>query len=226
MPGKLVERRGWLVPEIDAVQLDLAIEEAADIPLFLSFLTQRRTCIQAGGNLGIWPVALSGHFELVLTFEPDAENFACLTRNIERAADRRIASYNVALGAKSGLCSVDRISPSNVGAHQIKHGLDVPVWALDVDFPMLPPVDLIQLDVEGSEHDALLGAEQTIKRDRPLIVLELKGLGARYGHTDDETIALLASWGYGIVDRIHRDVVFRALGQPGTQAAGSPLPSG
>ena len=38
--------------------------------------------------------------------------------------------------------------------------------------------------------------------------LELKGLGERYGYTDNDTINLLADIGYKIADRVNRDVIF------------------
>jgi hypothetical protein len=36
----------------------------------------------------------------------------------------------------------------------------------------------------------------------------LKGLGSRYGYTDEDTIGLLQGWGYEIVGRVNRDVIF------------------
>ena len=67
--------------------------------------------------------------------------------------------------------------------------------------------DLIQLDVEGFEHKALKGAEHTIRRFRPTIVLEEKDLP----HLDGpKTMARswLSQFGYQEVDRVHRDVIF------------------
>jgi FkbM family methyltransferase len=40
-------------------------------------------------------------------------------------------------------------------------------------------IDYLSLDIEGSEHQAILGAERTIKKTYPIITLELKGLGSR-----------------------------------------------
>ena len=81
------------------------------------------------------------------------------------------------------------------------------VFKLIVDH-MFDDVDLLQLDIEGFEHQAILGAAETIDRCSPVIVLELKGLGKRYGYSDEETIEFLSDLGYKIKDRIHRDVLF------------------
>jgi hypothetical protein len=94
----------------------------------------------------------------------------------------------------------------NIGAHQIKEGNEFDV--LTVDSFGWEDVDLLQLDVEGFEHFAILGAAETIQRSGPIIVLELKGLGKRYGVEDSETVDFLAGLGYKITNRIHRDVIF------------------
>lgn len=36
-----------------------------------------------------------------------------------------------------------------------------------------PPVAFMKLDIEGHEEEALRGAEQTIRRDKPMIALEI-----------------------------------------------------
>ena len=109
-------------------------------------------------------------------------------------------------GDKIGTASVDHPYPENIGAHQLKAGNDVRV--LTIDSFCVDNCDFIQLDIEGYEHLALLGAEKTIKKTYPVITLELKGLGSRYGYTDEDTINLLQDWGYEIVGRVNRDVIF------------------
>ena len=117
-----------------------------------------------------------------------------------------IVATNAALGDRAARAGIDHIDPQNIGAHQIKEGNDFDV--LTVDSFGWEDVDLLQLDVEGFEHFAILGAAETIQRSGPVIVLELKGLGKRYGVEDSETVDFLAGLGYKIRNRIHRDVIF------------------
>ena len=85
----------------------------------------------------------------------------------------------------------------------------VPVILLD-DFA-LDGCNLIHLDVEGYEAMALLGAESTIKKYHPVIVVELNGHGEKFGWSDQKTTELIESWGYQQIDQIFEDVVFCSI---------------
>ena len=167
-------------------------------------LNQFRTVIQAGGNIGVYPATMAGQFERVITVEPDLTNYQALLLNV--AGHANIEHHWAAFGDKIGTASVDHPYPENIGAHQLKAGNDVRV--LTIDSFCVNNCDFIQLDIEGYEHLALLGAEKTIKKTYPVITLELKGLGSRYGYTDEDTINLLQDWGYESVGRVNRDVIF------------------
>jgi len=199
---KLVE--GWYVPDFDEVCIAALINELPDLKQSYAFMNQFRTVIQAGGNIGVFPATMATQFERVITVEPDLVNYQTLLLNV--AGHDNIEHHRAAFGDKHGTAAVDHPYPENIGAHQLKAGNDIkvmPIDALEVD-----DCDFIQLDIEGYEHLAILGAEQTIKRTYPVITLELKGLGSRYGYSNEDTIDLLEGWGYQIVGRVNRDVIF------------------
>jgi hypothetical protein len=75
------------------------------------------------------------------------------------------------------------------------------------DFGLAP--DLIVLDIEGSELDALLGAEETIRLHRPVLHLELCGHIERYKRGTSETLRnFLGAYGYEETGRVNKDAVF------------------
>jgi len=200
----LTSRDGWWVPDVDEVALSIILREVNDLKDMLPLCKQKRRVIQAGGNVGIWPKELSKHFDSVVTFEPDALNHQALVMNVGDVEN--IDIHNLALGEKYGTGSMDHIDPRNIGAHQIKDGDEFQI--VSIDRFGYNDVDFLQLDVEGFEHFAILGAMETIQKSWPVICLELKGIGKRYGHPDEDTINLLESIGYTIRSRIHRDIVF------------------
>ena len=195
---------GWHVPDIDKCCLPTTLSELPDLAKSYQFINKFRTAIQAGGNVGVYPTTMALQFERVITVEPDTANFQALVLNV--ADIKNIDFAQAAFGDKEGTASVDHVYPDNIGAHQLKAGNDVRV--IPIHFFEVHDCDFIQLDIEGYEHLALLGAEQTIKKTYPVITLELKGLGTRYGYSDEDTIELLANWGYEIVGRVNRDVIF------------------
>jgi FkbM family methyltransferase len=150
---------------------------------------RRRVAVQAGGNVGLWPRRLAMAFQRVLTFEPDAVSRECLTANV--AAFPNVDVSASALGAEYGVC---HIAHRSLGSHTIAPGTDVKVIHLDsLD---LRDVDFLQLDVEGYEWQALVGAVSTIQRCRPVIQVELRNFATKYGKSDSEIVSLLWSWGY------------------------------
>ncbi len=153
---------------------------------------QRRTAVQAGGNVGLWPRRLAADFDRVITFEPDAVSRECLERNVPSDVEVRPE----ALGDSVGVCGLKH---RGLGSHRVVDGDAVTVTT--VDALALNDVDYLQLDVEGYEWHALMGATETIARCKPLVQLELRGFVDKYGHTDGEVTAHLAGLGYRQVSR-------------------------
>ena len=195
---------GWHVPDIDECCLPAILSELPDLAESYKFINNFRTVIQAGGNIGVYPATMAQQFERVITVEPDTVNYQALLLNV--AGSDNIEHSQAAFGDKEGTAAIDHIYPENIGAHQLKAGNDIKV--ITIDSLDVHDCDFLQLDIEGSEHQAILGAERTIKKTYPIITLELKGLGNRYGYSNEDTIELLASWGYEIVGRVNRDVIF------------------
>ena len=71
--------------------------------------------IQAGGNVGIFPVGLSQHFEEVVTFEPVPDIYKCLLKNIEPYEN--IKSFNHGLGEDKYSARVDWTQKGNSGGN-------------------------------------------------------------------------------------------------------------
>lgn len=65
---------------------------------------------------------------------------------------------------------------------------------LERDFAELPHLDWIKMDVEGAEVEVLKGAEQTIRRFKPRILVELHLF--KDGTLSTQVTELLASYGY------------------------------
>lgn len=195
--------RGLVWPIDDSECARVAFDTLDDADAAIGLCRGSALAVQAGGNAGAWPLHFARSFNRVITFEPCPVNFAALAINV--AAVEGITPIPFALGARGGAwCGLDRIE-GNAGAHQITTGLEAPVMALD-DLA-LPACDLIYLDIEGSEHAALIGALGTIARFKPVIAVEDKGLSERYGVRQGTCEELLRGFGYHVARRHRRDVI-------------------
>ena len=167
--------------------------------------------IDAGAHVGFWSVAMIQAFQKVIAFEPRAENFACLTKNIQQTD--RIIAIRAALGEKSGLCKVQgniRQDPRNSGAYHVipTEDGDIPVMPLDYIQTGLP-VSLIKLDVEGFEAEVIRGGVNTIKTNCPAIIMERSVTASQnYGKSDSEAEELIQSMGYKLKAQGGRDFLY------------------
>lgn len=193
-------------PIKDRVTPMVVLREAARIPAYLKHVTRRQVCVQAGGNCGVYAQILAGFFKTVHTFEPDPENWECLNLNITAP---NVTKTFAALGSSPGTVETWRTEKeaANYGATQVRPAATgAPIVLLDDCH--LPALDFLFLDVEGWETPTLHGAEQTIRRFKPTISLELKGLGAQHGYNEAELVQWLLGLGYQEAEKIGRDIIF------------------
>lgn len=196
-----INEHGWLWPKGDRFTWPTVKGELAEIPELVSLCQNKRVCVQAGGNGGLWPDHLAQLFDTVYTFEPDPINFRCLVHNVARD---NVVFMQAALGEQASFIAMDRwCGPQNPGANRVQSGGHIPVLALDS--LKLEDVDLLQLDIEGYELNALRGAEETIARCRPVICLELRNHSHHFGTNDDSIRSWVRDRGYELVKRVNYD---------------------
>jgi FkbM family methyltransferase len=195
---------GLFWPDDVADKWQHSLRHMASLDWTLKHCGGRRTAVQAGGNIGIWPRRMAeAGFRRVLTFEPDVFSRKCLERNVSA----RVEVYPYALGAAAGECDIHHRS---LGSHRVVEGSGVNMVPLD-SF-RLEDVDLLQLDIEGYEWHALAGAVDTLTRCRPMVHIELRGFTEKYGHSDEEVRELLRRHGYKELKALPgNDFVFKVL---------------
>ncbi len=168
-----------------------------------------RVAIDIGAHLGFWSRHLARVFKTVHSFEPSKSYSALLKLN---APD--VIIHDFALGEKE---SYGRLYVPNVnsGAAFIAHNVDghEKISIKTLDSLNLDSIDFIKLDCEGYEYPAILGANETIIRCRPVICIEQKqGVNGRYDHNQYQYKTLeyiIEKLNYKIVDRVIDDWILK-----------------
>lgn len=141
---------------------------------------QRRVAVDVGGHVGTWSMHLVNRFEFVHAWEPVAEFRECFARNV---AGENHVLYAAALGAQACRATM-AIDPKDTGGTHVQAtGEAGQVAMFPLDSYDLTEVDFLKIDCEGYELEVLRGAEDTLRRCRPAVVVEQKPhkLAANYG---------------------------------------------
>ncbi|MFC7549631.1 FkbM family methyltransferase [Plantactinospora sp. GCM10030261] len=155
-----------------------------------SYAPRGGTAVDVGAWYGPWTRSLRRLADRVVAVEPAAELAAHLT-----AAYPRVRVVRAAASDSVGTATLHLPEGGpGVGTSSVEagDGRTVTVPRVTVDSLDLTDVRFVKVDVEGHEVPALRGAEDTIRRDRPLLLVEVEDRIQPVG----PVLELLAGWGY------------------------------
>lgn len=180
--------------------LETSSFSSKEVDLALSMLELRRryfgdgvVAIDCGANIGVhtieWARAMTGWGE-VIAIEAQERVFYALAGNVALNNCFNARAMLAAVGDKTGSVRVpvlDHTRPASFGSVELtrKDTTEFVGQAVDyseegtkelpcltLDSLGLKRVDLIKIDVEGMEKEALAGAEDLLRRSKPIVVAE------------------------------------------------------
>jgi len=167
----------------------------------LAWVDKRRVAVDIGAHCGLWSMQMARKFDRVIAFEPLDRHIECFKKNVEG-----IELHQLCLGDRRGSCDIKVVETLSGRSHV--NGEDGDYLMAKLDNMELETVDFIKVDAEGYELFILKGAEKTLLRCRPCVIVEQKqGMAGKYGIADGEAIAYLESLGAKQRDEIHGDFV-------------------
>jgi FkbM family methyltransferase len=178
--------------------------------------------LDVGANIGVIAIGMltTGELDSAVAIEPDTDNFALLTRNIElNRLDARIAALNFAAADVTSELEFE-LSEGNFGDNRVRttrsdsdnrarelfsestrRTITVPGARIDelgtrIDKETWNNISLVWIDVQGYEGYAFRGAAEILSRDVP-VVMEFWPYGIlRTGMTKDEFCGIASTfWG-------------------------------
>jgi FkbM family methyltransferase len=196
----------------DPVEVELALKL---LELRRHFHGDGMVAIDCGANIGVhtieWAIAMTG-WGSVIAIEPQERIYYALAGNIAINNCFNAVAMHAAVSSETGIMNVpnpDYFTASSFGSLEImprannefigqtidySDASTVPIRKVSIDSMKLPRVDLIKIDVEGMEMEALQGASETIERTRPILLVESIKTGGRPLRT------WMSERGYQVVD--------------------------
>jgi FkbM family methyltransferase len=174
----------FLIQLNDPCQYDLVlgVHEPEVLERIASDLKEGMTFLDIGPNVGYYTLLAAkcvGTSGKVVALEPDPGVLAVLQRNIEING---VGNVQVVHGAASESCGRAKLGRARSSSYSTGlycadavDWIDVPRYSLDalINELGIGAVDLIKLDVEGAELEAIEGMSQILKVNRPRVIMEL-----------------------------------------------------
>lgn len=172
--------------------------------------------MDVGAHVGLWAMWLVKGFEHVHSFEPVKLHADLYFKNVP---GDNFTLHRYALGEKEGQIQMQIPAETTGNAHIAIQGRhpgtkhvpnpdDVrtePAEMRTLDSFGFENVDFIKIDVEGYELPMIKGGLQTIKKNKPFIVVEQKKNESAYGGKENEALKFLCSIGMNIVEPMGGD---------------------
>jgi FkbM family methyltransferase len=155
-------------------------------------LPKDAVAFDVGANIGIVSIVLGSIFHAgkVFSFEPGGQVFELLCRNLARSALQNVNSFRYAVSDFLGEVSFvedsayGRISDKGMAdaSHQVAKCVTIDWLAAELSLSRL---DLVKVDIEGFEPQAMRCVDTVVKRFNPVFLMELNPWCMRnYGKND------------------------------------------
>lgn len=184
------------------------------------YVENAKTILDIGGHVGYHSLAYRklNSEAIIHTFEPQAEIFDLLNKNLLDNNSQNIFTYNKAVGHINTQITLSDVITDGPNANKIFNygtsemfnlaGVSIGFGRRQIDMISLDSmnfkdVNYIKVDVEGAESLVFFGGENTIKKFKPIICFEHnhkklddKFVFSLYGSELPNPIEVLRSFGY------------------------------
>lgn len=144
-------------------------------------ITENAVILDIGANFGylttVWAQTISSPNGKVLSFEPQPYLYSSLKKTVESNDLTEIISLNkLAVGKEEGTITLNFAGTSSnlLQSDHLNEQIVTKVTTIDnfLKESAIYKCDLIKIDVDGLEYDILMGAKDSLKKYKPLLIVE------------------------------------------------------
>ncbi len=153
------------------------------------YINSDSVVVEIGAHIGTLTMVFSKLAKTVYAFEPTKESFDLLNKNISLNECKNVISKQVGVGDKIESTKIGWIGNNNSGATILEGGMvtnevlssaengstnsiETKIDLINLDVLTLDRLDYLKIDVEGYEEKVIKGGLNTIKKFKPIIVME------------------------------------------------------
>ena len=189
------DKRIWIPDDDDWITWSGDYEQAQFNDV-MPHISKWDVALDVGAHVGIWSTRLAERFKRVIAFEPVPKHIECWKQNMSKFISEHNEWGNistletVALGHENGTATMKVPNTTNTGMASLVHESNQktgdrwvqPEWE---NFPKIEvktrtldsyefdQLDFIKIDVEWFELRVLQGAENTIRKHKPIMYIEM-----------------------------------------------------
>lgn len=175
----------YIEPQIDDIVKNVLKAgfqwEAHNLEIINTYAQKESLVLDIGAHIGSFVVRLSekvGPNGSVIAFEPQRKIYRELIKNCELNGLSNVQCINCAIGDAEKVVAISKEDqmkyPNSEGSWGIGVG-DEYVNMITIDSLNLSNLSFVLIDVERSEEYVLAGMVETIRRNKPVILIELQG---------------------------------------------------
>ncbi len=171
----------------DHIQQQIIIKNTFYEEMFLKkikpLISSNMAILDIGSNIGNHAIFFAKILKAkrVICFEPNKQVYDVLLKNIRiNKLSERISAFNLALGSKFAEGKMEIRDKNNCGTGKVViGGSEFKIVPLD-SLKIKEKISFIKIDVEGFEPGVLMGAKKLIKKNLPIVWVEINPLNIKF----------------------------------------------
>jgi FkbM family methyltransferase len=167
--GKIALNNESEDPVIQHLRNSNVIFDSHVVDEIIKYSSKDKTIIDVGAYIGEQIVYYANFYKNVVCFEPIEVNYNNLLKNLELNEIKNVEAFNFGLSDENSMSNIQS-SGANASFHKSITGN---FQLKRLDSLNLQNCDVIKIDCESFDYNVLVGAVETIKRFRPIIIFEV-----------------------------------------------------